>query len=254
MFTVQNATFLATFITYIIAYFVTVPGGGALRAWVAKKCGDDTPEDLGFLTLNPLAHFDTMGFIMLFFSYVSFRHFFGWGAFVPINPFNFTGKWGRLRLFITSVADVIGYLFSALIWTIILILLFDQKMAFLLYAAIIQHGNINHSYLLKEYPSKSPLLIIGAMILMATIVLSVILSMVYLIRNMFMLIPLMKLRNNEYEINNNFFVSFIVPALCIIFFMPFMLTITAQTLIYSALLCATYLTWIKILILAAFGF
>lgn len=249
MLTIQTATFLATFIIYLIAYFITVPAGGALRAWVAKKCGDNTPEDLGFLTLNPMAHFDTAGFVMIFLSYMFFRHFFGWGAFVPINPFNFTGKWGRLRLFFTSIADVIGYLFSAFIWTTVLILVFDNKMADVVYVSIIRHANIHHSYLLKEYPQMPHLIIIGAMILIATIVLSVILSLVYLIRNMFMLIPMMKLRNHDYDINNNLLVSFFIPALCIIFFMPPLLTLVTTLLVNSALSCAYTILSLKTIIM-----
>jgi len=48
------------------------------------KFGDDTAKNLGRLTLNPLAHLDLMGTIMMFAS--GFR--FGWAKPVPINPFN----------------------------------------------------------------------------------------------------------------------------------------------------------------------
>ncbi len=48
------------------------------------KFGDNTAKDLGRLTLNPLAHLDLMGTIMMFVS--GFR--FGWAKPVPINPLN----------------------------------------------------------------------------------------------------------------------------------------------------------------------
>src|SRR3990172_9485979 len=54
------------------------------HAWTAMKFGDDTAKNLGRLTLNPLAHLDLMGTIMMFVS--GFR--FGWAKPVPINPFN----------------------------------------------------------------------------------------------------------------------------------------------------------------------
>lgn len=242
MLNVQNATFIATFITYIIAYFITIPFGGFFRAWAAKKLGDSTGQDLGYLTLNPLAHFDTMGFVMLFFSYIFFNNFFGWGAFVPVNPFNFTGTYKRLKLFIASVADVIGYLLSALVCIILLSLLFDNTIGIILYKSIMQHGNIDHTLLLKIYPTYQPVRIIAGMILIATTVLSVILALVYLIRNIFMLVPLLRIQNNHYEGEMSFFHSFLLPSLAIIFLLPLMLNITAQTLIMSGIVITHSIT------------
>lgn len=54
------------------------------HAWAAHKFGDDTAKDLGRLTLNPLAHLDLLGTIMMFVS--QFR--FGWAKPVPVNPMN----------------------------------------------------------------------------------------------------------------------------------------------------------------------
>lgn len=53
------------------------------HAFVAVKCGDDTPKFYGRLSLNPLKHFDVAGLIM--FTLVGF----GWAKPVPINPGNF---------------------------------------------------------------------------------------------------------------------------------------------------------------------
>ena len=54
------------------------------HAWTAYKFGDSTAKDLGRLTLNPLAHLDFMGTIVMVMS--GFR--FGWAKPVPINPMN----------------------------------------------------------------------------------------------------------------------------------------------------------------------
>jgi Zn-dependent protease len=51
------------------------------HAWAANELGDDTPRLQGRLTLNPLAHLDVMGSLMLVFAG------FGWAKPVPINPF-----------------------------------------------------------------------------------------------------------------------------------------------------------------------
>lgn len=53
------------------------------HAFAADKLGDDTPRRQGRLTLNPLAHLDPIGSIMLVFAG------FGWGKPVEINPRNF---------------------------------------------------------------------------------------------------------------------------------------------------------------------
>lgn len=53
------------------------------HAMAAHKLGDDTAKQAGRLTLNPLAHLDLLGTIMLFLVH------FGWGKPVPVNPRNF---------------------------------------------------------------------------------------------------------------------------------------------------------------------
>ena len=54
------------------------------HAWTAKRFGDDTAERMGRLTLNPIAHIDLMGLIVMIAS--QFR--FGWAKPVPVNPMN----------------------------------------------------------------------------------------------------------------------------------------------------------------------
>lgn len=56
------------------------------HAWVADRLGDDTPRRQGRLTLNPIAHLDPYGVILLLFAG------FGWGKPVQINPNNFNRK------------------------------------------------------------------------------------------------------------------------------------------------------------------
>lgn len=56
------------------------------HAWVANALGDDTPRLNGRLTLNPLAHLDLIGSLMLLVAG------FGWARPVPVNPYNFRSK------------------------------------------------------------------------------------------------------------------------------------------------------------------
>jgi Zn-dependent protease len=49
------------------------------HAYIANKFGDDTAKKSGRLTLNPLAHLDPIGTIMIFLVH------FGWAKPVPVN-------------------------------------------------------------------------------------------------------------------------------------------------------------------------
>jgi len=51
------------------------------HAWSADELGDDTPRANGRLTLNPLAHLDPIGSLLLLVAG------FGWAKPVPINPY-----------------------------------------------------------------------------------------------------------------------------------------------------------------------
>jgi Zn-dependent protease len=50
------------------------------HAWVSHMLGDPTPKAQGRLTVNPAAHIDPIGLIMLVFFH------FGWGKPVQVNP------------------------------------------------------------------------------------------------------------------------------------------------------------------------
>lgn len=52
------------------------------HAWAADRLGDPTPRLQGRLTINPLAHLDPIGTLMLLFFH------FGWGKPVQFDPFN----------------------------------------------------------------------------------------------------------------------------------------------------------------------
>lgn len=51
------------------------------HAWSAHQLGDDTASLQGRMTLNPIAHLDPIGSLLLLFSG------FGWGKPVPVNPY-----------------------------------------------------------------------------------------------------------------------------------------------------------------------
>lgn len=77
----------------LLSLLLTIPGvliaitfHEYAHAFAADKLGDDTPRIQGRLSLNPFAHLDPIGVIMLIFAHI------GWGKPVQINPNNFTRK------------------------------------------------------------------------------------------------------------------------------------------------------------------
>ncbi|MFA6017742.1 MAG: site-2 protease family protein [Patescibacteria group bacterium] len=72
--------------TWIAALIIALTIHEFAHAAVGKWRGDDTAEQMGRLTLNPLAHLDPLGLIMLL------TLGFGWAKPVPYDPRNLRGS------------------------------------------------------------------------------------------------------------------------------------------------------------------
>ncbi len=70
------------FLTSLLAIIAAISIHEFSHAWAADRLGDPTPRLQGRLTLNPKAHLDPIGTLML----ILFR--FGWGKPVMFDPFN----------------------------------------------------------------------------------------------------------------------------------------------------------------------
>lgn len=73
---------LESIVYYAFALLVAITVHEAAHAWMAYKLGDHTAKYAGRVTLNPLAHLDPIGTIMIFIAN------FGWGKPVPYNPYH----------------------------------------------------------------------------------------------------------------------------------------------------------------------
>lgn len=71
----------AELITYAIILLTCFPVHEFAHAWTANYFGDTTPRANGRLTLNPLAHLDPIGSLLMIIAG------FGWAKPVPINPY-----------------------------------------------------------------------------------------------------------------------------------------------------------------------
>jgi Zn-dependent protease len=78
---------LAFFILVLIGLVVGLTVHEASHALVADRLGDPTARRLGRVTLNPLAHLDPTGTLLIIFSSLAGVGF-GWGKPCPVNPNN----------------------------------------------------------------------------------------------------------------------------------------------------------------------
>jgi Zn-dependent protease len=95
---------------FILALVIVVTVHEFSHAWVAHKLGDPTAKIAGRLTLNPLAHLDLVGTLMLFLVHI------GWGKPVPVNPHYF--KHPKRDEALTAFAGPLSSLVLALVLTL----------------------------------------------------------------------------------------------------------------------------------------
>lgn len=108
----------------LLALLLTIPGvliaitfHEFAHAYAADKLGDDTPRMQGRLTLNPLAHLDPVGSLLLLVAG------FGWGKPVEVNPRNYNRTMSMEKAdAIVSIAGPLMNFVLSIVFTIILCL------------------------------------------------------------------------------------------------------------------------------------
>lgn len=87
----------ATLITYALILLIALPAHELAHAWVADAFGDPTPRAQGRLSLNPLAHLDPIGSLLLIVAG------FGWAKPVQVDAAVLRHR-SRAALMLVSVA------------------------------------------------------------------------------------------------------------------------------------------------------
>ena len=83
------------------------------HGWVAYRLGDRTAEMQGRLTINPVAHLDPVGFILLLLAG------FGWAKPGPVNPYNFKCDLKQGMMLVSLAGPATNFLLavvSAVVW------------------------------------------------------------------------------------------------------------------------------------------
>jgi len=102
---------MATLISRAIVLLVAFTIHELSHAVVADRMGDPTPRRMGRITLNPIAHLDPIGTILLLVSG------FGWAKPVMINPMNLRGN-PRTGMAIVAAAGPISNLIMAVFFSL----------------------------------------------------------------------------------------------------------------------------------------
>lgn len=103
---------------------IAIIGHELAHAWVSTKLGDPTPRYEGRLTLNPLAHLDLVGTLLMIFTG------FGWAKPVGVNPMYYKDRKKGMALVAISgpLANFVMAFLGILIGGILLVL--GEKLGF----------------------------------------------------------------------------------------------------------------------------
>jgi Zn-dependent protease len=112
-------------VIYMVVLLLAISAHEAAHAWMSYKFGDDTARLLGRITLNPMAHTDPIGTLLI--PIVGFVFgamgggrlpLIGWGKPTPVNPLRWRQK--DLANVMVSIAGILANLLIAIIAFVIL--------------------------------------------------------------------------------------------------------------------------------------
>lgn len=99
---------LPTLISRIVVLLTAFSVHEFAHAWMADYFGDDTPRSNGRLTLNPMAHLDPMGSLMLIIAG------FGWAKPVPVNPYALRRRSESALMWVSLAGPLSNFLMAIL--------------------------------------------------------------------------------------------------------------------------------------------
>jgi len=112
------------FIGIFIAFLIAITVHEVSHGYIADRLGDPTARVMGRLTLNPLAHLDLVGTLMILFAP------FGWAKPVPFDPFNLKNP--RRDSALISIAGPAANLITAILGSLLLRLIAPFASGFLI--------------------------------------------------------------------------------------------------------------------------
>ena len=99
---------LSSLITYVIVLVTAFSVHEFAHAWTANYFGDDTPRLHGRLTLNPVAHLDLIGSLMLLLAGI------GWAKPVPVDPYALRRRSPAALMWVSLAGPLSNFLLAVL--------------------------------------------------------------------------------------------------------------------------------------------
>ena len=118
----MGADLIPQLVIYMVVLLLAISAHEAAHAWMSYKFGDDTARLLGRITLNPVAHTDPIGTLLIPIAGFVIGHMsgpgvniplIGWGKPTPVNPLRWRNK--DLANVMVSIAGILANLTIAFI-------------------------------------------------------------------------------------------------------------------------------------------
>ena len=174
MITIKVVEFAVDCVILFMAYCLVVSIAGFFKAWAARLVGDRTAYEFGFMTFNPLAHIDFVGMVCLFLIR------FGWGKFVPVNPFNISEPRKTPKIIFAFLADVLAYVLISIASMVALIAFWGFEPISKLLGYVVQ-GGLSLGVASIIFPNSPSIVVVLALVLFAAMYLSIALSVLNLL-------------------------------------------------------------------------
>src|SRR5258705_5467499 len=123
---------IAQLVIYMVVLLLAISAHEAAHAWMSDRFGDDTARLLGRITLNPVAHTDPIGTLLI--PIVSFVvgamgggtiPLIGWGKPTPVNPLRWRQK-DLANVMVSAAGIMANLLIAAFAFAIFKVLLMTR--------------------------------------------------------------------------------------------------------------------------------
>src|SRR6267142_5195552 len=122
---------IAHLVIYIVVLLLAISAHEAAHAWMSYRFGDDTARLLGRITLNPVAHIDPIGTLLI--PIVGFIFgsmggtvaripLIGWGKPTPVNPLRWRDK-DRANVMVSAAGIIVNTFIAICAFVVIKVLL-----------------------------------------------------------------------------------------------------------------------------------
>ena len=127
----MTAELIPQLLIYMVVLVFSISAHEAAHAWMSNRFGDDTARLLGRITLNPVAHIDPIGTLLI--PIVGFIFgsmggtvaripLIGWGKPTPVNPLRWRDK-DRANVMVSAAGIIVNTFIAICAFTVLKVML-----------------------------------------------------------------------------------------------------------------------------------